>query len=183
MSNGHSVEEIASEFLERRQAGEDLKTEDFLAEHPEHADELRGLLDLMLDMEKISPDQTRKSAPPQPERTNLPDSDYRLVRKIGSGGMGVVFESIQVSLNRRVAVKLLNSSLLTNDNQRALFENEAKVIAMLHHPNIVKIYSAGCSEERCYYAMELIDGKGLDRCHFDDLRGLARIGLQAAQAL
>ena len=183
MSDGHSVEEIAAEFLERRQAGEDLHTEAFLAEHPEHAEELRGLLALMLDMEKISPDQTRKSAPPQPERTNLPDSDYRLVRKIGSGGMGVVFEAVQVSLNRRVAVKLLNSSLLTDDDQRALFENEAKVIAMLHHPNIVKIYSAGCSEERCYYAMELIDGKGLDRCQFDDLRELARIGLQAAQAL
>ena len=72
MSDSHSVEEIASEFLERRQAGEDLKTEDFLAEHPEHAEELRDLLDLMLDMEKISPDQTQKSASSQPERTNLP---------------------------------------------------------------------------------------------------------------
>ncbi len=183
MSNEHSVEVLAAEFLERRQAGEDLKTEDFLAEHPEHADELRDLLALMLDMEKISPNQTQISSPPQPERTNLPDSDYRLIRKIGSGGMGVVFEAIQVSLNRRVAVKLLNSSLLTNDDQRAQFENEAKVIAMLHHPNIVKIYSAGCSEERCYYAMELINGKGLDSCRFDDLRELARIGLQAAQAL
>ena len=178
MSDGHSVEEIAAEFLERRQAGEDLKTEAFLAEHPDHADELRDLLALMLDMEKIKPDPAS-----MPERINLPDSDYHLVRKIGSGGMGVVFEAVQVSLNRPVAVKLLNSSLLTNDEQRAQFENEAKVIAMLHHPNIVKIYSAGCSEERCYYAMELIDGKGLDHCRFDDLRELARIGLQAAQAL
>ena len=183
MSDEHSIEEIAAEFLERRQAGEDLKTEDFLAEHPEHADELRELLILMLDMEKINSDKTQIYSPPQPERTNLPDSDYRLVRKIGSGGMGIVFEAVQVSLNRRVAVKLLNSSLLTNDEQRAQFENEAKVIAMLHHPNIVKIYSAGCSKERCYYAMELIEGKGLDSCQFDDLRELAQIGLQAAQAL
>ena len=183
MNDGHSAEELAAEFLERRQAGEDLKTEDFLAEHPEYADELRELLPLMLDMEKIGHDRTEKISPQQPERTNLPDSDYRLVRKIGSGGMGVVFEAVQVSLNRPVAVKLLNSSLLTNDDQRAQFENEAKVIAMLHHPGIIKIYGAGCSAERCYYAMELIDGKGLDRCRFDDLRELARIGLQAAQAL
>ena len=183
MSEKLSVEEIAAQFLERREAGEKLDTEEFIAAYPEYADELRDLLGLMLEMEKVRPDQTEKSSPPEPVRTNLPDSDYRLVRKIGSGGMGVVFEAVQVSLNRRVAVKLLNSSLLTNAEQRAQFENEAKVIAMLHHPNIVKIYSAGCSEERCYYAMELIDGKGLEHAEINDLRELARIGLQAAQAL
>ena len=183
MSENLSVEKIAAECLERRDAGEVLDTEKFIAAYPEYADELRDLLGLMLDMEKVRSDQTQKYSPPEPGRTNLPDSDYRLVRKLGSGGMGVVFEAIQVSLNRKVAVKLLNSSLLTNAEQRAQFENEAKVIAMLHHPNIVKIHSAGCSEERCYYAMELIEGKGLERAHFKDLRELARIGLQAAQAL
>ena len=183
MSENLSVEEIAAQFLERRDAGETLDTEEFIAAYPEHADELRDLLELMLEMEKVQPDQTQKTPPPEPERVNLPDLDYRLVRKLGSGGMGVVFEAIQVSLNRKVAVKLLNSTLLTNAEQRAQFENEARLIAMLHHPNIVKIYSAGCSEERCYYAMELIDGKGLDHCRIEDIRELARIALQAAQAL
>ena len=183
MSEKLSVEEIAAQFLERREAGEKLDTEEFIAAYPEHADELRDLLGLMLEMEKVKPDETQETFPPEPERTNLPDSDYRLVRKLGSGGMGTVFEAIQVSLNRKVAVKLLSSSLLTGPEQRAQFENEAKVIAMLHHPNIVKIYSAGCSEERCYYAMELIEGKGLDSCQFTELRKLARSALQAAQAL
>ena len=185
MSDEISLEEIAAEFLERREAGEPLTPEAFLAEHPEHADELRGLLELMLDMDRIGTAKTQIIPPEDaaPERPNLPDSDYRLVRKLGGGGMGVVFEAVQVSLNRKVAVKLLNSSLLTSAEQRTGFENEARVIAMLHHPNIVKIYSAGCSEERCYYAMELIEGKGLDSCRFDDLRELARIALQAAQAL
>ena len=180
MSGKLSLEEIAAQFLERREAGEALAIEDFAAEYPEYADELRQLLELMADMDRVKPDPALETAP---ERTNLPDSDYRLIRKIGSGGMGVVFEAVQVSLNRRVAVKLLNSALLTNAEQRTQFENEAKVIAMLHHPNIVKIYSAGCSEERCYYAMELIEGKGLDACRFEDPRELARIALQAAQAL
>ena len=179
MSTETTMEELAEQFLERCRNGETLNIEAFAEQYPEHAGELKKILPLMLDMEKIgsSPEQG------EPQRTNLPDLDYRLVRKIGRGGMGVVFEAVQVSLNRPVAVKLLNSSLLTNDEQRAQFENEAKVIAMLHHPNIVKIYSAGCSEERCYYAMELIDGKGLEHRRFDDLRELARIGLQAAQAL
>ena len=150
MSTDTTMEELAAEFLERRQSGEALEMETFISDHPEYAEDLRKILPLMLDMEQLKPAsfQTQASSPDRPERTNLPDSDYRLVRKIGSGGMGVVFESIQVSLNRKVAVKLLNSSLLTNAEQRTQFENEAKVIAMLHHPNIVKIYSAGCSEER-----------------------------------
>ena len=179
MSTETTMEELAEQFLERCRNGETLSIEAFAEQYPEHAGELKKILPLMMDMEKIGTVQAQS----EPARTNLPDSDYRLVRKLGSGGMGVVFEAVQVSLNRPVAVKLLNSSLLTNAEQRSLFENEAKVIAMLHHPNIVKIYSAGCSEERCYYAMELIDGKGLDHRKFDDLRELARIGLQAAQAL
>ena len=183
MSEELSAEELAAQFAERREAGEDLSVEDFVAAHPEHAEELRGLLELMVDLENVGTDRTQQTVPEGPARTNLPDSDYRLVRKLGGGGMGVVFEAVQVSLNRKVAVKLLNSSLLTSAEQRTQFENEAKVIAMLHHPNIVKIYSAGCSEERCYYAMELIEGKGLDECRFTDLRELARIALQAAQAL
>lgn len=185
MSGKLSLEEIAAQFLERREAGETPGIEEFAAEYPEYADELRELLGLMMDMDRVKPDRTQAMTPADsaPVRTNLPDSDYRLVRKLGSGGMGVVFEAVQVSLNRKVAVKLLNSALLTKPEQRTQFENEAKVIAMLHHPNIVKIYSAGCSEERCYYAMELVEGKGLDACRFDDPRELARIALQAAQAL
>ena len=180
-----SVEEIAAQFMERREAGESPDIESFIAEYPEHADELRGLLGLMLDMDHVRQDQTQKLPPESTasSRIDLPDSDYRLVRKLGCGGMGMVFEAVQVSLNRKVAVKLLNPSLLTSAEQRAQFENEAKVIAMLHHPNIIKIYSAGCSKERCYYAMELVDGKGMDDCRFDDMRELARIALQAAEAL
>ena len=183
MSEGRSVEEIAAEFMERRQAGEDLDVEAFLAEHPEHAEELRGIIELMTEMEKFDPDKTMQLAPEEAARINLPDPDYKLVRELGVGGMGVVFEAVQVSLNRRVAVKLLNSSLLTSAEQREQFENEAKVIARLHHPNIVKIYGAGCSEERCYYAMELVEGKGLEHAHIEDLRELARLALQAAQAI
>ena len=183
MSEGLSVEEIAAEYMEKLQAGDAPDVEIFLAEHPEHAEELRGIIELMRDMEKFDPDKTVQMAPGEAARINLPDPDYRLVRELGSGGMGVVFEAVQVSLNRRVAVKLLNSSLLTSAEQREQFENEAKVIAMLHHPNIVKIYSAGCSEERCYYAMELVEGKGLEHGHFEDLRELARLALQAAEAI
>ena len=97
--------------------------------------------------------------------------------------MGEVFEATQISLDRKVAVKLLSPRLTADPAQRDQFENEARVIAMLHHPNIVQILNAGVCAERCYYAMELIDGKGLDRCRIDNPREIARLGLQAARAL
>ena len=85
MSEGRSVEEIAAEFMERRQAGEDLDVEAFLAEHPEHAEELRGIIELMTEMEKFDPDKTMQLAPEDAARINLPDPDYKLVRELGVG--------------------------------------------------------------------------------------------------
>lgn len=183
MNEEISLEDLIELFLDRCRAGSTPDAASFAAEHPEHSAELLKILPLLLEMEGLGHEKTQKISPQPSQAPNLPDSDYRLLRKIGSGGMGVVFEALQISLNRRVAVKLLSSSLLADALQRERFENEARVIAMLHHPNIVKILSAGCSPERCYYAMELIEGKGLDQCTFSDLREIAGIGLQAAKAL
>ncbi len=183
MSESPSFEELIEQFLDQCRLGGAPAVDAFAELHPEHAARLRELLPLLLQMEDCSVDKTRKMAPQSSAFPDFSGTDYTLLRKIGSGGMGVVFEALQISLNRKVAVKLLASSLVADAAQRESFENEARVIAMLHHPNIVKVLSAGCSPERCYYAMELIEGKGLDRCKFDDLREVARIGLQAAKAL
>ena len=94
-----------------------------------------------------------------------------------------VFEALQLSLNRKVALKLLSPLLLQDAAQRSLFEHEAHVIARLHHPNIVRIFSAACRPGCCYYAMELIEGKSLDGCEFSNPYEIARIGLQAARAI
>lgn len=121
--------------------------------------------------------------PPVHDFPDLEGDDYRLIRRLGSGGMGVVFEALQLSLNRKVALKLLSPLLLQDAAQRSLFEHEAHVIARLHHPNIVRIFSAACRPGCCYYAMELIEGKSLDRCEFSNPYEIARIGLQAARAI
>ncbi len=180
MSETTSFEELIEQFLDRCRLGDAPEVDAFAARYPEHAEKLRELLPLLLQMEGCSVDKTQKI---EQQPSALPDfsgTDYRLLRKIGSGGMGVVFEAQQLSLDRKVAVKLLASA---SPAQREPFENEARVIAMLHHPNIVKVLSAGTTQDRCYYAMELIDGKGLDQCKFDGLREIARLGLQAAGAL
>ncbi len=183
MNETDSFEDLVEQFLDRCRLGDSPEINSFAALYPEHETRLRELLPLLLQMEDCPVDKTRKipetlSAPP-----DFAGSDFRLLRKIGSGGMGVVFEALQISLDRRVAIKLLAPSLVANTAQCEAFENEARVIAMLHHPNIVKVLSAGSGPEGFYYAMELIEGKGLDQCKFGDLREIARIGLQAAGAL
>jgi len=87
--------------------------------------------------------------------------NYRLLRLIGQGGMGVVYEAIQALLERRVAVKLLNDKLASNQELAERFITEARVAANLRHDNIVTIYESGISDGRYFYAMEYIDGFSL----------------------
>ena len=185
MNDDTTFEDLVETYLDALRDGSAPGIEEFAGLHPEYADRLRDLLPLMVRMEDCATETAtaRKQAVSRDEFPDMSGSDYRLIRRIGAGGMGEVFEATQISLDRKVAVKLLSPRLTADPAQRDQFENEARVIAMLHHPNIVQILNAGVCAERCYYAMELIDGKGLDRCRIDDPREIARLGLQAARAL
>ncbi len=88
--------------------------------------------------------------------------EFLLVREIGRGGMGVVYEALQESLNRKVALKLLPLPAMFSANQVARFQNEAQAAAILQHPNIVPVYAVGVEKGIHYYAMPLIDGQSLD---------------------
>jgi len=87
--------------------------------------------------------------------------DYRLMRELGRGGMGVVYEAEQVNLGRRVALKVLSATNRPDDRRRQRFELESRAAAGLRHPNIVPVYSAGQDGGVFYYAMQLIDGCSL----------------------
>lgn len=178
-----SLEDIIEQFLEYCHLGNAPGIHTYAEQYPEHEKKLKELLPLLLQMEECGGSQGKKMMQGRFEMSEFHHADYRLLRKIGSGGMGVVFEALQVSFNRKVAVKILEISLLGNPTQRKMLENEAQVIAMLHHPNIVKVLSADCNSECCFYAMELIQGQGLDQCAVDGFREIARIALQAAKAL
>src|SRR5205823_3974129 len=88
--------------------------------------------------------------------------DFHILREVGRGGMGVVYEAEQVSLGRRVALKILTQKTLRDAKQRARFEREAKAAARLHHTNIVPVYGVGEHEGTPYYVMQFIQGLGLD---------------------
>src|SRR5512145_2603615 len=88
--------------------------------------------------------------------------DFELIRRIGAGGMGVVYEARQLSTGRHVALKIL-SPAMTREKNRVRFLREAEAAARLNHPNIVAVYALRQDAELCYYAMELIDGWALSR--------------------
>jgi WD40 repeat protein/serine/threonine protein kinase len=89
--------------------------------------------------------------------------DFRLVREVGRGGMGVVYQAVQVSLGRSVALKVLPAQGLLHPTFLERFRREARAVAQLHHTNIVPVYGVGEAEGLHYYAMQFIDGTGLDR--------------------
>src|SRR5207247_1085102 len=87
--------------------------------------------------------------------------DFRILREVGRGGMGVVYEAEQVSLCRRVALKVLPFAAAMDSKQLQRFKNEAQAAANLHHTNIVPVYWVGCDRGVHYYAMQYIDGQSL----------------------
>jgi serine/threonine protein kinase len=88
--------------------------------------------------------------------------DFEIVREVGRGGMGVVYEARQVSLNRKVALKVLCGGLGLSPKAVPRFRREAEAAAKLHHTNIVPVYATGEENGTYFYAMELIDGPSLD---------------------
>jgi hypothetical protein len=87
--------------------------------------------------------------------------DFRILREVGRGGMGVVYEAEQISLGRRVALKVLPFAAMLDRQQLARFKNEARAAATLKHPSIVSVYSVGCERGVHFFAMELIEGQSL----------------------
>lgn len=94
---------------------------------------------------------------------NLQVGDFRLEKRLGSGGMSVVYQALQISLNRRVALKVLPMNLTGGISAVERFHREARAAARLHHPNIVTIYAEGAESNSCYFAMEMIDGQSLEQ--------------------
>jgi serine/threonine protein kinase len=151
---------LAEDFAARLRRGERPSVADFAAAHPSHAAELRDLLPAVAQMELLK----RHRQPAPAARQSLPDrfGDYRIVRELGRGGMGVVFEAVQESLGRRVALKVLAPHTALDSDRRERFVREAKAAARLHHTHIVPVFGAGEHEGLPYYVMQLIPGRGLN---------------------
>src|SRR5262249_47585506 len=111
----------------------------------------------------------------------LPLGDFRILREVGRGGMGIVYEAEQLSLGRRVALKVLPFAAALDARHLQRFKNEAQAAANLRHQNIVPVHYVGCERGVHFYAMQFIDGQTLAAV-IRDLRQLARPKGDAAAA-
>jgi WD40 repeat protein/serine/threonine protein kinase/Flp pilus assembly protein TadD len=158
-----ALADLLDELTARLQAGERLDEAEILRLHPNHAEQLRGLfpaLRLLVDLSDSEPDSLRGLLGPIDGKDGTL-GDYRILREVGRGGMGVVYEAEQISLGRRVALKVLPMAATMDPRHLQRFQNEARAVASLHHEHIVPVHAIGCERGLHYYAMQFIDGRTL----------------------
>ncbi len=166
--------EWAAEIADRIQSGESVDLSAYARLHPQRAAALRGMIPAieMLAGLGVSPDRKdRPSTPAEPCEELGHLGDFRLIRQVGRGGMGIVYEAEQVSLRRRVALKVLPFAATLDPRQLQRFQLEAHAAACLHHTHIVPIHAVGTERGVPFYAMQFIDGQSLAEL-IDDLRRL-----------
>ena len=174
------LERLAAEFLDRRRRGENPSPFEYAERCPELAAQIVEFfpaLEVMEGLKPVANEQTaslgeRIGAAGSPQFKQL--GEYRILREIGRGGMGVVYEAVQESLGRRVALKILPLHGRIDPVQMERFQLESRSAARLHHTGIVPVYGVGEHEGVHFYAMQYIQGHGLDVI-LDDLRRL-RVG-------
>jgi WD40 repeat protein/serine/threonine protein kinase len=157
------LHQIVEEYARRLRQGERITPEEFAAEYPQFDEPLRALLRAASIMMAFGQESAQNAS----GMTTIPSSisgllgDFRIDREIGRGGMGVVYQAEQVSLRRRVAVKVLPLLGMLDQQRLRRFKNEAHAAAVLQHPHIVSAFYFGCERGIHFYAMPFIDGLSL----------------------
>jgi serine/threonine protein kinase/WD40 repeat protein/Flp pilus assembly protein TadD len=174
------IEALAEEFAERYRRGERPSLTEYTRKYPDLAAEIQEVFPALVVLEQLKP-AGEASADTFPSDGRRPEriGDYRILREIGRGGMGIVYEAEQVSLGRHVALKVLPTFGVSDSNYLERFRREAKAAARLHHTNIVPVFGVGESNGVLYYAMQFIHGEGLDRV----LRDVRRMRSEPDSAL
>jgi tetratricopeptide (TPR) repeat protein len=184
-----TLESVLDAYMDELAAGAAPDQVVYLERYPDLADALRGVF-RTLDFVEATSRSLNASKLERDQRLG----DYRIVREIGRGGMGVVYEAIQTSLNRRVALKVLASTAVFSDHASERFVREAATAGRLHHTNIVPVYAVGEEQGILYYAMQFIEGVTLAEylaertqrravTDADHVRRVARWGRAVAGAL
>ena len=159
------LDRLAEEFVDRLRAGKRPSLTEYTERHPELAESIRELFPALVEMEHLKPvtaDDAAGRAPVIEPSDPVHVGEFRILRRVGRGGMGVVYEAIQESLGRHVALKLLPAEAVTDPKRLERFRREASAAARLHHTNIVPVFGVGEAEGRHFYAMQFISGHPLD---------------------
>ena len=162
-SDRNPVDVLADEFAAELREGVAPSIDDYVARHPELEDDIRATFPSIEMMEKLSrKEHTERNFERQTSRL-ITDSletlgDFQILREVGRGGMGIVYEAVEKSLKRRVALKVLGPNVAGSEKQIRRFNREAEAAARLHHTNIVPVYGTGEERDLHFFAMQFIDG-------------------------
>lgn len=176
VSNGFSaagaeidLEELAERFVDEYRKGGRPSAQEYARQYPEFAQDILDLFPSLLLLEKGGESATLQSvseglgasgtAPPKFERLK----NFRIIRELGRGGMGVVYEAWDETLDRPVALKVMKVFPGEKEQTIRRFQREARIAARLHHTNIVPVYGSDTVDDQFYYAMQLIEGESLEQ--------------------
>jgi eukaryotic-like serine/threonine-protein kinase len=201
----HPLELLADEYAERLRWGESPTIEEYEHRFPELRLQIRRLFPSIALFERVSEQEqvrirTVRNSLRHPMLQREAIGDFRIVREIGRGGMGVVYEAVQQSLKRRIALKVLGPGFAPTPKQLHRFRRESEAVARLHHTNIVPIFGVGEDDGIHYFAMQLIEGIPLSEIRSEgegegtthpeflaafrhDFRWMASLAAQVADAL
>ena len=149
------LDAVLQSIVERLRAGDRPTLEEYADEHPELAAEIEGLLPILGLLEGAAEEDV---AYEHPERLG----EYRILREVARGGMGIVYEAVQEPLGRRVALKLLPRHALLDSKRKERFRREARAAACLHHTNIVPVFGVSEQDGVPFYSMQFLRGRPLD---------------------
>jgi serine/threonine protein kinase/WD40 repeat protein/tetratricopeptide (TPR) repeat protein len=170
---------VAEEIVERFRAGGKPTASEYALRYPALAERIRNLFPALVAIEEGGEDAEPLTAIAMPLTAPERVGEFRILRKIGEGGMGTVYEALQESLGRHVALKVLQPRRDPRYLER--FRREARTAARLHHTNIVPIYAVGEVGDVHYYAMQFIHGQGLDAV-LKEVRALRKDGAHQAES-
>ena len=160
---------VLEDYLTNLEQGIDCPPAELATRYPEFATELDSYLEEPASSPSADASQSNADCFAQGREhiacfergSGVPLGDYRLIREVGRGGMGIVYEAWQLSLDRRVALKVLPFAAVLDHRQIARFRHEAQAAAQLHHPHIVPVYAVGEQSGVHYFAMQYVDGQSL----------------------
>ncbi len=184
-----TIDVLASDFLARYREGERPTVEEYVRRHPEYGDSIRRMFPLVASLERIKLyEQVEASGGATLAGQSLTQlGDFRIIREIGRGGMGIVFEAHQESLGRSVAIKVLPKHSLLDNEAYERFRRESQTAAAMHHAHIVPVYGTGELDGSHYLVMQLIRGDSLDKilceCPVFPFHEAALVGQQVADAI
>jgi len=167
-SDASTLDALAEEFIARHRSGERPSISEYIARQPDLAASIRELFPTLVMMENARPTGSQDAvggvdiASSASVKVLERLGDYRILREIGRGGMGIVYEAEQEALGRHVALKILPKHTMLDPRQLERFQHEARAAARLHHTNIVPVFGVGYHEGVHYHVMQFIQGLGLD---------------------